>query len=401
VYKTVDKFKSLIFLLLLTSACSHSQVNKQTLDSRWWQQNSERLTDFIHQHGPNGSLYDSTLNAPRSQKPVAAFDWDNTLIKNDAGDATFFWMLAHDLIKVPVDWAATSRYLSTEAVSELKAKCKADKGSINLSTRFNTGCADLILSIYSSGKISDSKPAWKSDFNPDTLEPGYAWAVALTAGYKPSEIQQIAKVALEFNLANQVGTQQRIGSRDYVAWLRFYEPMKDLIQLLKIEGYDVWIVSASAQNIIEVYAREIGVETSHVIGVRSELKNGKATSSFQSCGTEAAGNQNLITYRQGKRCWINKEIFMISNKNLQMDKPSATVFAAGDSDTDSFFVKDARIHLVINRNKTELMCNAYANQDGKWIINPMFIEPKPQKSGNPAYSCSPFGLPDQPIDYVF
>ena len=37
------------------------------------------------------------------------------------------------------------------------------------------------------------------------------------------------------------------------------------------------------------------------------------------------------------------------------------VFAAGDSDTDIEFLRDATYKLVINRNKTELMCHAYYN----------------------------------------
>lgn len=34
-------------------------------------------------------------------KPVAVFDWDNTVVKNDIGDATFYYMLKHDEILQP------------------------------------------------------------------------------------------------------------------------------------------------------------------------------------------------------------------------------------------------------------------------------------------------------------
>ena len=67
---------------------------------------------------------------------------------------------------------------------------------------------------------------------------------------------------------------------------------------------------------------------------------------------------------------------------------------AGDSEGDFFFLKDAtEARLVINRNKTELMCHAYANSDGKWLINPMFIHPKPQKTSD--YDCHTFNIPNQ------
>ena len=57
------------------------------------------------------------------------------------------------------------------------------------------------------------------------------------------------------------------------------------------------------------------------------------------------------------------------------------------------YYKQTQLRLVINRNKTELMCEAYFNEDGNWIVNPMFIEPKSQHE---PYACSTEGmvLPD-------
>lgn len=63
------------------------------------------------------------------------------------------------------------------------------------------------------------------------------------------------------------------------------------------------------------------------------------------------------------------------------------MFAAGDSDTDVEFLKDATaLKLVLNRNKKELMCNPYGNAGGTWLINPMFIAPRAQMAGT--YACS-------------
>jgi hypothetical protein len=62
------------------------------------------------------------------------------------------------------------------------------------------------------------------------------------------------------------------------------------------------------------------------------------------------------------------------------------VFAAGDSDTDADFVRDATYKLVLNRNKPELMCYAYFNEQDTWRVNPMFIEPKAMRAGG--YPCS-------------
>ena len=70
------------------------------------------------------------------------------------------------------------------------------------------------------------------------------------------------------------------------------------------------------------------------------------------------------------------------------------VFAAGDSDTDVTFLQDATaMKLAINRNKSEIMCNAYANYGKKWLINPMFIKPKGKY--DPGYPCSSTGCTDK------
>ena len=54
-------------------------------------------------------------------------------------------------------------------------------------------------------------------------------------------------------------------------------------------------------------------------------------------------------------------------------------------------VRDATgVHIAINRNKPELMCRAYADEDGRWVVNPMFIEPLAQLAE--PYPCSTTGF---------
>ena len=64
-----------------------------------------------------------------------------------------------------------------------------------------------------------------------------------------------------------------------------------------------------------------------------------------------------------------------------------SILAGPHPSPDVTFTQDATVmKLAINRNKSELMCNAYRDYAGKWLINPMFIKPKgPLPSG---YACS-------------
>lgn len=69
------------------------------------------------------------------------------------------------------------------------------------------------------------------------------------------------------------------------------------------------------------------------------------------------------------------------------------MFGAGDSDGDVTFVGDATAaRLVLNRNQIELMCRAYDNADGRWLVNPTFLNPMPK---SPPYPCATKGF-DEP-----
>lgn len=350
------------------------------------------LSPKLAWHGNNRERLENFLKEPAHG--VAVFDWDNTVIKNDIGDATLYWMIAHDLIRKPGSWAQTSPWLTPAAVAALNKDCPKTLPN-PLPTRTHTTCTDTLLSIYDGTLPRSKTAAWSGKHNKDTIEPAYAWAVELTHGYKPDEIRQIAEQTIAFNLGNPMGTKQKLGTRQYAASIRIYDQVADLIQALQRADFDVWIASASSQYVVETFARRVGVAPGKVIGVRSVLSaDGKIDYGFESCGTFAQGNRAMISYRQGKRCWINQVVLGIKDPQQMMDLPSPIAFAAGDSDTDAFFLKDAtRLRLAINRNKRELMCRAYAQDHGPWLINPMFIDPKPRLDSG--YACKDFGLPDQ------
>lgn len=198
-----------------------------------------------------------------------------------------------------------------------------------------------------------------------------------------------------------MGATQTVGYvRGLNAYIRVYAQIKNLITTLQQHGFNVWVSTASSQYIVDAIApQHVGVPATRVIGVRAVLKSDKLTSDFQGCGTYADG-QDIINFRQGKRCWLNRIVFGISAKKKQLQQASPISFGAGDSDTDYFFLRDASdLRLVINRNKREVMCNALQNIDAKWIINKMFIAPK--KLRQQGYRCAGFKnvlgkvIPDQ------
>lgn len=246
-------------------------------------------------------------------------------------------------------------------------------------TSTNVACADEMVNLIN-GEISTGQPAY-IQVDARRFEPAYLWAASFLTGYSKPEVTAMINASRDENLAAPIGTKQRDGSREVNGYVRYYEPMKNLLQTLHASGIKTHIVSASPETSVDIWANELGVPADQAIGSRYIYKDDIFTPHLAGRGGVADGADTVMPYIDGKRCWIKQEILRINGKAAfdRAPKPRRQVLAAGDSTTDLTMVSDGtRVHLFVNRNSTEIMCNAYANTDGNWIINPMSIYPKPQ-----------------------
>ncbi|WP_329575131.1 haloacid dehalogenase-like hydrolase [Streptomyces sp. NBC_01361] len=352
----------------------------------WYGQNRARLQRMIDERG--------TCEGHHGPRPVAAFDWDNTVSKNDVTDATIAWSLKHDKILRPASWKKTSKWLTDDADKALTAACgTAVPVGAPLPTSTDTDCTDEIFNIRESGRTMSGAAAFAGEWNHRRTVPQYAWVPQLFAGHTVPELESYAAQARREALAAPVGSTQTLGTHTIPGYVRYYEQQRDLIRTLQKAGFDVYIVSAGSEPVTEVWSRGrggVGIDRAHTIAIRSVLDSkGRITTYNEGCGGVGRTQGEAIPYIDGKRCWINQDIFHIKGKSAwekqRWDKRIA--LGGGDADTDVTFVGDATgAHLVLNRNKNEVMCRAYDNADGRWVVNPMFIEPLPRKSGN--YPCS-------------
>ncbi|RSS38760.1 HAD family phosphatase [Streptomyces sp. WAC08241] len=361
----------------------HRPCPTLSVSAGWYGDNKARLDRLIADHCADART--------KGRKPLAVFDWDNTVIKNDVGDATLYWLLRNDRVRPPRndDWSTTSRHLTPAAATALRAACPT--GVRTLPTATDARCADEIRSVYSDGATTGGAAAF-AGFDHRRTEPQYAWLAQLLRGWTVREVESFAAAARAENLAAPQGATQRVGTARVTGWIRPYDQQRDLIDTLRRAGFDVWIVSASPEPVVDVWARGVGIDPSHAIGIRNTTEHGRLTAHFQGCGTVRDGEDTMITYIDGKRCWINREILGVRGPAAERVQPAARrqVLAAGDSDTDVTFLRDATgLRLVLNRNKNELMCRAYENGDGRWLVNPMFIEPKARKTT--PYPCATTG----------
>jgi len=354
-------------------------------DLAWYGNNRTDLTTWLDAVGCASPSYDQV------HKPVALWDWDNTISKNDFGDAITYWFVANNKILQPPnqDWHATSSYLTDAAAAALTAACgtTVPAGS-PLPTSTNASCADEILSIYDNTVTRANELAFRTANNRRDV-PDFAWTPQLMAGYTHAELQQFTTAAITPMLAAAQGATQTIGTTVENGWLRIYDQQKDLIHAAQTRGLDVWIITASPQDVIGTAAAMVGVPFDHVVGIRSMTDaNHKTTYRFEGCGPYPDSQDDLIPHIQGKRCFINKVVFGDASAAAIERRPDGhrQVFASADTDADLEFLRDATYKLVINRNKADLMCHAYYNEHDSWRVNPIFIEPKAAKTT--PYPCS-------------
>jgi phosphoserine phosphatase len=355
-------------------------------DAAWYGDNRDRLNAMINDLGDCGRSPDA------DGAPLALFDWDNTVVKNDIGEAQTFWMLANGKVLQPRDrdWTTVSPYLTPEAAGILATSCGdlADPGDpLPTDTPQGADCADNIAAIHSDATTTDGTEAFHS-FNARRMEPAYAFDGQLLAGYTDDEIRDFARRARDQNLGADEGTEQKVGSGEGTGWVRYYSQIGNLFDALRDHGFDVRIISASSKPVAEVWGESVGFTPDKVMGLQMEEKDGRWGTTPVTCGGEA----DTMPYIEGKRCRINEDVLGISGSAAFDPAPAdkRQVFAAGDSDTDVTFLSDATaLRLILNRDKTELMCRAYDDADGKWLVNPMFIDPEPRQED--PYPCSTEG----------
>ncbi len=117
-------------------------------------------------------------------------------------------------------------------------------------------------------------------------------------------------------------------------------------------------------------------------------RGSRITTTIKGCGGEPDGGGEDIPYMEGKRRWLNQEAFGVTGpaawqRQDAAHRPVVVGGGGGDANTDVSMAEDATgAHLVLKRNQA----------DGRWVINPMFIEPLPRKEST--YPCASTGQVD-------
>ena len=236
--------------------------------------------------------------APR---PVAAFDCDNTLIDGDISNATLVMRVG------PASVAKA--YRQYEELWESGRNIEA--------------CG------YLAGLMGGMTFAEASALGRDAL----------------------AKAEAQPRCMRHLPTGQGQGQIEMEQGIRIRKPMVSLVAYLQAAGWEVYVVSASAQPVVEAVAARYGVLADHVLGVRTALQNGRLTGEVLAPVTWRKGKVDALRTRTGRR----------------------PALALGDAWTDFEMLIDAEAAIIIDRGNASLR-DAIRSRGG--IIQPRFEGPE-------------------------
>lgn len=219
------------------------------LESPGWNEQTRRALERLIDRGAGKCL------------PVV-FDFDNTIICGDIGEATLAVLVREGLI----DSARVAKTLSPPFRLP-------GKGRITLEASVNPAA-------YYEAYLA---PTAHGDRDPTPLANGYAWAVEVMEGLRPWDVVEATRKACESAAPNGPGFVEVTPGKTRFPAPTFYPEMVELVAKLLQHQFDVWIVSASSvwsvrwiiQNELNPRLRQHGVRqglaADHVVGLSTLL----------------------------------------------------------------------------------------------------------------------------------
>ena len=305
----------------------------------WLPKNRAALEDLLRRVGRGGPEY--RADAP----PFAVFDWDQTVIRHDIGDALFLhqiealgFALDHDEFWTVLDPSDVTLREQAALLRELADDARADHPT------FHALREAVLVGFLRSGLLDPQE--------------GFPWQTRLLAGMSEAEIADLTRQAMEKEMAAPLARREFQAGGQTVHFhtgLRPYAEILDLMRQLEAHGIAVWIVSATNVWAVRVMAEALGVPADRVIGMRTRVAEGRITAELE--------GEAVATW--GKVKAIQRYIHPTR-------KP---VLVAGDNVTDLPMLEySADTRLVIDRGVAALrqVAEDRAAAGERWLVQPMF-----------------------------
>ena len=302
---------------------------------RWLPEVRAAILQLLQEHGVGSAGYDP------ASPPLAVFDCDHTLIRNDVGEAVMRHMITHRRIRptrrfwrqVPEDY---SREPLAAAFTAMIGRSDGDVWETAAFRRYRAG----MFQVYEHLCATD-------------IEAAYSFAASCLQGYSEADAMQLVDEIITQELSALIGYEEIVPGAPFPGLttptgLRIYEEMLQLVDVVKRAGFSPWIVSGSLTQSVQSIANYLGIAQSNVIGLSLKSNNGILSEQ----------PADPITVGEGKL-----EAFLDAIGR-------SPVFAVGDSIHDAPLLENCEgLSIVIDRGDEELRGLA---QEHQWLCQTPF-----------------------------
>ncbi|MGB8645923.1 MAG: haloacid dehalogenase-like hydrolase [Anaerolineae bacterium] len=213
----------------------------------------------------NRTAIEQLLTRSYPEPPIAVFDWDNTCIYRDIGDATFH-SLAADLgfkFDAPGFWDWVTEAAPIDFAS---AAYEAYRRRPNPDTHH---CLRL---AFERGR--------KAYYDGMDDNSACAWDAGAFLGWRFSDAREYARQVMLRELAHPLTAEvyEYEGTRiEILQGIRVRPEMQELVRVMQQVGWQVWVISASPQWVVEPFAELYGIPANRVVALRRALVDGRMT----------------------------------------------------------------------------------------------------------------------------
>lgn len=359
--------RSLALSLILVLTCASFALADKSLDPGKWDPNTRaKIQKMIETYGSQGKDYDP------AKKPYAVFDWDQTCIFNDTQEALFRYMIANLMFKAtPEQFAAAIRqdvpkdnfgkdYNNQEGkavnIDLIAADLDADYKYL-----YDNYIKDGKMKLEEVQKTDEFKSfqaklayLYEAIGGTFSAEISYPWVLYLFAGMTEAEVKAVSEKSNDVALGDRIGTyalaspKERPGKAGVISLggykygLRLAPEMSNLMNVLRDNGIDVYVCSASHEAVVRVFASlpkyGYNVPEENVVAMKTKMTDGKYLGEYD------YSDGYPQTQQKGKVTAIEK--VLIAKYGY------APIFIAGDSQGDFNMASEfpgTKLSLIINR----------------------------------------------------
>ncbi|MCG2810877.1 MAG: haloacid dehalogenase-like hydrolase, partial [Candidatus Aminicenantes bacterium] len=318
----------------------------------WNQRNFDALNDFLAGVRPG---------------ELAVFDWDNTCIFGDIGEALFRHMTLNLAFKIDAATLETMIPKSVNGVQHINIKKKPfplkkmkeeivtayrelEAGAFHISHLEARACYRIFTSgLLALNKSLEETPGIGCEF-------AYPWVNGFLRGISLPEFEALAAAVIEQELRAPIRRHIRNDPlrRWHYEWtggIRLYPEMKNLAYAWEKPGGEVVVSTASNRQLVEKMIAMTGFPCRRVIGMGLAIENGCFGPHLQAGSLPNLGSGKVVNIR-----------------NRLENEP---VLVAGDSSNDYEMLSSfpsTRMRLIVNRQaggKIALLCRrALAGEKG-------------------------------------